>query len=591
MPRRVGYLLQYYVSLLLLFLLEKPLFMLYNGGLEGCWSVMAHGLVLDLATAAYLSIVPFLVVVVSLFFERFALRRVLLWYHALVALLLSLIFCADCALYPFWGYKLDASIFFYLQSPKEAMASVSVGYLALGVVVVAAMAWGIGWMLTHTTPRCWEGRPRRWSALLLLPVACLIFVAMRGGLGKSTANVGKAYFSDNQHLNYSAINPAFSLFYSLGKQEDFSAQFQYLPPEEVSSVVEPLFAETHSCRSLLREGIKPNVLLIVLEGFGHALLEAPDVAPNLQQLCQEGVFFSQCYAGSFRTDRGTVCLVSGHPGLPTTSLMKMPSKCRTLPSLPRELARQGGYSTTFVYGGDITFTNTKGYLLDMGYQRIVSDQDFSPSQRSSSSWGCHDEIVFEALYQDIMQRRDAPWHTALLTLSSHEPFEVPYQRLPDAVPNAFAYTDSCLGHFIHRLRQTPAWDNLLIVCIADHGFYYPREGFNHAPRVHHIPMLWLGGAIKEPCRIESVMNQYDLAATLLGQLGMDYSMFPFSRNALRQVSPWAFYTWSNGMAFIDTTGATLYDLDGNRTIEGDDPHRLLKAKALLQSLYADLGQR
>lgn len=45
-------------------------------------------------------------------------------------------------------------------------------------------------------------------------------------------------------------------------------------------------------------------------------------------------------------------------------------------------------------------------------------------------------------------------------------------------------------------------------------------------------MLWLGGAIKQPAVVDKLMNQTDMAATLLGQLGIDHREFNFSRNVL-----------------------------------------------------------
>jgi phosphoglycerol transferase MdoB-like AlkP superfamily enzyme len=173
---------------------------------------------------------------------------------------------------------------------------------------------------------------------------------------------------------------------------------------------------------------------------------------------------------------------------------------------------------------------------------------------------------------------------------------VPYNRLEEKIPNAFAYTDECLGKLIDGLKQTDLWENLLIVCIPDHGFCYPQGTTDRGGEFSHIPMLWLGGAIKEPMKIDKIMNQTDMAATLLGQLGLDYSMFPFSRNVLSDsyVYPFAFYTSSSVFAFRDSTGVTAYDLKGER-ISWEEPSasedRLNRGKAILQSAYDELGKR
>lgn len=201
------------------------------------------------------------------------------------------------------------------------------------------------------------------------------------------------------------------------------------------------------------------------------------------------------------------------------------------------------------------------------------------------------------MYEVLKKRQDdTPWHTAFLTLSSHEPFKVPYHRLADDIPNAFAYTDDCLGKFIEKMKQLPQWKDLLIVCLPDHGFYYPREGLNTQPKFYHIPMLWLGGAVKKPMQIDRLMNQTDMAATLLGQLGISHDEFTFSRNVLGSdyTYPFAFYSYNNGFAFCDSTGATVIDNTSGQTIYAypdENISRMEKGQAILQSLYDDLGAR
>lgn len=605
MKKRIAYLFGNFALLLVLFVVLKALFMLYCGGfnLLDFALVAFHGLQLDMATAAYGTVIPFVVVVISLFFNTFPLRKVMAWYYGLATLLVSVVFCVDTALYPFWNFKLDASIFFYLSSPKEALASVSGGFVALGLLLILLMHLSLLWLFVKTTPRTLHRVTfARWGKLkqsaLMLLVAALIFVSMRGGLGKATANVGMCYFCKEEFLNHSAVNPIFSLLYSWSKQEDFSKQFNYLDEVDRQCTVDQLFhlSSGNDTTPILLNTSRPNILLVILEGFGGNLIQElggiPDATPNFSRLSRQGVFFTQCYAGSYRTDRGLVCLISGYPGLPTTSLMKMPAKTSALPSLAEEL-RKAGYGTDFLYGGDINFTNMRSYLYSKGYQHLADQAIFS---NLDNPWGANDEQTFLYLYQDLaIMPNQEPWHKAFLTLSSHEPFEVPYHRLPEAIPNAFAYTDSCLGDFVDHISKTPVWDNLLMICIADHGFYYPRENERNHPRNYRIPMLWLGGAVKEPRQVDILMNQIDWIATLMAQLGLDHSMFPYSRNVLSSsYNPWVFYTFNNGFCFMDSTGFSLFDNNSRQVIleepETPSPDRIKKGKAWLQTLYDELDR-
>ena len=608
MKKRIAYISLYFFTVLLIFILQKPLFMLYNGSIEKGFGfadymqVMIHGASLDAATAGYLTAFPFLLVLISIWFRKFPLKKILYGYYILAAALISIIFVVDMALYTFWGFKLDASVFLYIDSPKEALASVSVGFILLRVLAILLLIALNSWVLLKITPFVLTATRKRIAGTAgMLLLGGVLFIIIRGGVTESTSNIGQVYFSNEPFLNHSAVNPDFSLLSSMGKSQDFASEFNFFDEEKRAALFDGLYPTTDGDSIIQVLNTKrPNILIILMEGFGGAFVEPlgglPDVTPHFNRLSKEGVFFTNCYANSFRTDRGTVCTFSGYLGLPTASVMKIPAKSRTLPAIAEGLSK-AGYKTDFLYGGDINFTNMKSYLLSTGYQRLTANTDFSLAEQTSNAWGVNDDITFEYLYNQLRNRKEeGPWHTAFLTLSSHEPFEVPYHRLEDKIPNAFAYTDECLGKFIDRLKQTPAWKDLLVICLPDHGFYYPREGSNAMPRFYHIPLLWLGGAVKQPMQVDKIMNQTDLAATLLGQLGLEHTAFTFSRNVLGSdyKYPFAFYSFNNGFSFRDSTGVTVFD-NNSGSILFDEPEadesRLDKGKAILQTVYDDLGNR
>ena len=607
MKKRIAYISLYFFTVLLIFILQKPLFMLYNGSIEKGFGfadymqVMVHGASLDAATAGYLTAFPFLLVLISIWFRRFPLKKILYGYYILAAALISIIFVVDMALYTFWGFKLDASVFLYIDSPKEALASVSVGFILLRVLAILLLIALNSWVLLKITPSVLTATRKRIAGTAgMLLLGGVLFIIIRGGVTESTSNIGQVYFSNEPFLNHSAVNPDFSLLSSMGKSQDFASEFNFFDEEKRAALFDGLYPTTDGDSIIQVLNTKrPNILIILMEGFGGAFVEPlgglPDVTPHFNRLSKEGVFFTNCYANSFRTDRGTVCTFSGYLGLPTASVMKIPAKSRTLPAIAEGLSK-AGYKTDFLYGGDINFTNMKSYLLSTGYQRLTANTDFSLAEQTSNAWGVNDDITFEYLYNQLRNRKEeGPWHTAFLTLSSHEPFEVPYHRLEDKIPNAFAYTDECLGKFVDRLKQTPAWKDLLVICLPDHGFYYPREGSNAMPRFYHIPLLWLGGAVKQPMQVDKIMNQTDLAATLLGQLGLEHTAFTFSRNVLGSdyKYPFAFYSFNNGFSFRDSTGVTVFD-NNSGSILFDEPEadesRLDKGKAILQTVYDDLGK-
>lgn len=611
MTSRIRYLVSYFALVWAYFIVEKPVFMACNAArpyaLSDYLAVMAHGAKLDATTAAYLCIVPWLLTAVSVWWHRLPLRKATLPYDALVMLVTATVFVADASLFAFWESKIDASVFIYIDSPRNAMASVSAGYLVLRLLLIVLMAAATTWGLWRVTPRHLTPIPstvRKVAATLCaLPVGGLLFLAIRGGVGVSTANVGDVYYSSDQYLNLSAINPTFNLLSSIGRQQRFEDEYDFLPEGDRRKTMEGLYPQGDGGTVPLLTTTRPDILVIFMEGFGGTMVGrlggARGVSPCLDSLSREGVFFSGVYANSFRTDRGTVCAFSGFPGLPTVSVMKVPSLCQGMPGIAASLAA-AGYDTDFLYGGDINFTNMQGYLRMTGFRRLTSQTDFALTDGNFSKWGVRDDLTFRRLKEMIGRRKahgGRPWFTAFLTLSSHEPFDVPFSRFSDIRYNAFAYTDDCIGRFMRWFRKTPQWRNTLVILLPDHGTPYPHEGERFGPRYFRIPMIWTGGALaRHGVTVDRIMNQTDLAATLLGQLRIAHGDFEFSRNVLSRDyrRPHAFYSFPDGFCYLDSTGVSVYDNASGKVFyrEGSvsgDSLRVHKGKAILQTLYDRLG--
>lgn len=613
MKKRLLFLLTVFFCWLPILAIQKPVFMLYHHALANECSlidylkVITHGLLLDCTVSGYLTVIPLLCILVSVWLPGTFYQKLIKGYFLATGLLVAAIFAVDVALYGYWGFRLDATLFFYLQSPADAMASVPIGTFFLQFLLFLIYAYGIYWVFKRFVVPLFPTTPvhnRLGGTIVILLLGGILFIPIRGGVTTSTANVGMVYFSKNQFLNHSAINPAFSLLASLSKQQDFAAQFDFFPEEERKERYAALTAHNNlpmndvDTEKLLTTD-RPNILIILMESFTANVIEAVGgevgITPNLNRLSREGVTFTNMYANSFRTDRGIVAVLNGYLAQPTTSIMKYPAKSQTLPSIAKSLGEQG-YTADMLYGGDINFTNMQSYFFSSGYSQITADRDFPLSSRLSK-WGANDDITFTHLYESIKDRDEkAPWLSTFLTLSSHEPFEVPYHHLEDPYLNSVAFTDSCIGSFVDKLKELPVWKNTLIVLVSDHGYRYPSSLTDYEPRRFHIPMIWLGGAVKEPTVIETYANQTDLAATLLSQLGLPHDQFIFSRDILAPGYPeYSFYTFTNGFGFIDSTGISVYDNESNKPLienpAAGSEERLNRGKVLLQTLYDDLGNR
>ena len=603
MLQRVLYLLKTYLLTVLIFIVAKMGFMFYHAGVQSftatdVFEVIRHGLSLDLSMGLYILSLPFLCLAVSIWVPRERLfRNILRPFYIVISLAMALIFVADTSLYEFWLFKLDAFCLQYLETPTEAMASVSTSYILMRLLTIALLTaiftWAY-WKIPLKLPKIRKRILSSIGALLLIP---LIIIGIRGGLDESTTNIGQVYYSQNQFLNHSAVNPIFSFFASLEKSGSNIVSFKFMDQKTCDDIVNQLYnTQSIDCDTLLTTDT-PNIIVILLESCGGQFTEIggrTDITPNLNKMAKEGIYFANCHANSWRTDRGTLCTWSGYPSFPNTSVMKIPAKSRTLPNIARTLQQERGYSTHYLYGGDINFTNMRSYLVSGGFQDLTWKTDYTTDEQQTARWGVRDDITFQTLTQ-LTKTMKQPFLIGYSTLSSHSPWDVPIHHFDDEVLNAFYYLDQCVGNFIQQLRHTELWNHTLIVMLPDHGIVH--AGLNESnPLLNHIPMLWLGGVVKQPRRIEQVCNQTDLPATLLGQLGIAHDEYTFSRDVLSTTykHPFAIHTYDDGYTIIDSTSFVNYDFISNRvvTTSGKDSDKLMQwAKAILQAASKDLGER
>lgn len=589
MKRPAHYLLCLFLHLMLIFLLGKGLFVIYNHHIESLavadfLRIWWHGALLDVSTVAMAMVVPILCC--TFLTERF--RPILVSYFIILGLTVGIVICADTIMYEFWQFKLSAVVLSYAASPEGTTNSVSMGFLATRFLMILCTILLTALPPILLLPRTFQ-RPRPYGVLLL----AIIILAM-------PTNVGSCYYPATLFHCHAATNPVFRFFTSFGDTRTFSQADSSAPINcpvgraDGNFTAVKAYRTSSSITDTLLSTTRPNILFVQLESFGGKFVEElggiPGVASNFSRLIPDGIFWDHYYSSSFRTDRGTVCAYSGTISLPTVSPMKEVRLHDRLPSLAQSM-RQANYQTGYLYGGAMTNMGKYRYLSDMGFESLMDDTYFT-SDELNSSWGAHDSTSAQKVYHTIAEIDTAArWFMVYQTISSHEPWDVPYHRLDDKVLNAFAYTDQCLGDLIDSLHTLPVWDNLLVIVIPDHGYLY-QQTYDDS-EFFHSPMLWLGGAIREPRRISKLMNQSDIAATLLAQMQLPHDNYPWSRNVFSpDYQPFVYCNYPAGLLYKDETGETLYDLSAEESLPVGIPAdsvRLCKALSILRQSYRELN--
>ena len=612
----------YFLGWILFFELGRAVFLIYFGSrtatmpLLTTLSTFGYGLRLDASIAAYLTTIPTLALIgAGLAGSRFPLGRVVAGYTSVVGSLVALLLTFDVGLYQAWGFRLDATVLQYLDSPREMLASASgipVGWLLLVLATLLLSGFYLyRWLLTPVPPLLpGQGRWRAVAAGVLYGV--LLVLPLRGGWQQIPVNQSDVYFATIPFANHAAVNALWNFGDALQRQHSDAFPLPHFLPDStarrlVASVLpvttQPA-ASSQPAATILSE-LHPNVLFIILESYTAKLVGCvggeAGVTPNLDSLAHTGVLFTNIYAAGDRSQKGLVALLSGYPNQPTTSIIKYPRKTERLPHLCRSL-RAAGYSSAYYYGGELAFANMQSYLRTAGYERLIGRSDFA-ARDQNSKWGAHDQVLFDRLLADLGQQR-TPFFATAFTLSSHEPFEIPIaSRYPGTdettlFRNSVWYTDWALGRFLRVARQQPWWAHTLVVLCADHGHLLPGNSATEAPERFHIPLVLAGGALRPEARgrvVPGIGSQTDVATTLLRQLGQPTTSYHWGRDLLAAGTvPFAYYCYENGFGAVTPAGTVTFDNVSNREISrspGVPDSQLLLGESYEQESLLDFSRR
>ena len=564
------------------------------------WDVIWHGLVLDVAVAGYLTIIPALIFIASLWTESKVTEWIWKGYVGIVAFISSLAYVANIALYGFWGFPLDNTPLLYIKtSPSDAMASVTTGQLIGGLLAVCASTVFIYLLITRLVrlPKAQQNDKPLLQTIVILLLTALLIIPIRGGFGAGTNHTGAVYYSTNIRLCHAAVNPIFCFIESVTHDEDIADRYRFMDDKKATDIFSDmtctaLRGDSVGEFSLRGENQPRNVVVIMLESFSKYIMteagHVKGITPNLDRYSREGMYFTRFYANSFRTDRAIVSILSGLPAQPTMSVMDIPHKSTSLPSIANAM-RKAGYNSTFYYGGDTNYSNMKSYFMGTGFQNVVSDKDF-PKNLHTGKWGVADGPVYERILKDMIASDKKEKHLrVVMSESSHEPFDVPFKsHIKEPELNAFYYADKCLGEFVEAMKKQVDWDNTLVLIVPDHLGAYPLNIDNYAMWRYEIPMILLGGKINAQ-QEETIGCQSDIPATLLGILGVEHNEFLFSKDILDAKAPhFAFFTFPDAMGMVTEENTVIYDNALNKAVFDEGSKKGLnkkKVQAYLQKLY------
>lgn len=535
---------------------------------------LVYGIRMDASMASYFTLPVAIFVLISVYVPFFRKFQPYFYYSIVLLFPVLILLFADAGLFKAWGNHIDVTPLKYLNNPKEAWASMA--HLPITLIIVGFV---LLFVLLFYFTRKWlkaalgllqSYHSHHFSALGLLVLIGAFIIPLRGGFQLAPLNQSSVYYSKHAFSNQAAINSVWNFMHSVTHESNNEENpFIVASASDIHATMDSLYkTKKHNSKIFLKNKGKktPNVLLIVWESFTGKVVgwqkDSNYITPGFNELINEGVYFDQIFATGDRTDKGIVGILSGYPAQPISSIVKVPSKAAKLPMLSKTFDANK-FRTSFFYGGELEFANMKAYLVQGQFDELVSVNNFEEKDLNSK-WGAHDGVVANRLLR-FLQQAPQPFFCTWLTLSSHEPFEIPTAHLfpgnddENEFLSSLHYTDQVLFNFIQEAKHQTWWNNTLIIVTGDHGHRIPEAQYRWED--FKTPLLFLGGALqKKGIRISDVGSQTDIAATLLGQLNISATEYSWSRDMLSNYyKPAAYFSFNNGFGWVEANRKFIFD--------------------------------
>ncbi|MGB4958866.1 MAG: LTA synthase family protein [Saprospiraceae bacterium] len=519
--------------------LWKLLFIWYNDVSE-TWLPIAHGFRLEVSMICGVILANFIPWIFYLFIGKSWTKSILYWWNILLWLFVCAVQWSSVLMYKEWGSTLDSRAVTYLGHPKEAWASVR-DFIPFWVSVGALFItiFGITHLTTLIMKRNWHPVRSYYiqSMVFMVLVGGLSFLGLRGGWQKLPIVPSDAFYSSDMKNNFAATNKVWYFIYSTKQNEIFTPEFS---TDQINDFSREYHTNDCTQDSLYGQWKDKNMVLLVMEGWSADMVRylggLETVTPFFDSMSAHSVRFTNAFSTGYRTDQGLMSVLSGIPSLGSANMPNMIDKVQKYPSLPRVM-RASGRQTSFIYGGDLNFSNLYNYLTILGFDTIISDDDFDVDQRSTE-WGVPDHITAQKGL-DIMSSQKLPFFSTMLFLSSHSPFEVPIPNkwskaddIPSRYKSSVMYSDESLKLFFTLAQQKHWYANTIFIITADHGSTHSGYAGMEDHQRFRIPLLVFDPSIDRSAYgdIDIPCNHFDLPTTIAEMSGVASSSFVFGRN-------------------------------------------------------------
>lgn len=295
----------------------------------------------------------------------------------------------------------------------------------------------------------------------------------------------------------------------------------------------------------------PNLVLVVLEGFGHAYTSPEgyvgNFTPFLDSLSQKSLSWKNNLSSAGKTF-GSLPSLTGSLPFGKNGFLEIDNTPENFNLF--NILKANGFETGFYYGGNVSFDRCKEFLEYNNADHIVDPSSFGKQykrlpENNGESWGYEDQAVFNKML-DHKTVSEKPYFNMVLTLSTHKPFLINnpsyYEKLYNkrmesnllsdnqkkwastfkkqliSVLNA----DNALKNFFENYRKRKDFENTIFIITGNHSI--PEITLQSPIDRFHVPLLIYSPLLKEARQFQKMTSHFDVAPSILAYYRNNYKI-------------------------------------------------------------------
>lgn len=524
----------------------------------------------------------------------------------------------DAGLYKEWNAKINMQALVHFKNPLEVVHTVSNQLIFFYIVLVSLIVVPfyilynkkIQTIISNLSFDTLQKRIAIGLTYFLIATGIGI-ITIRGGITNMPINQSIAYFSNDVLANDIAVNPLYNLLQDATIKSNIpdSALYKFRSNEDARKLIQEDFINTSDSTIQILNTDRPNLVYIFLESWSadniSKLGGIEGCTPEFNSLCNDGLLFTKAYGEAYVSDQGIPAVLSAYPSVSRIAIVNQAAKVPNLPCISEDLLPYQ-YASSFLFGGELVYGNLRGYLLEKKFTDLKEVYDLR--KYPEGKLGVHDEYTFQELLS-ILNKRKPPFLQGYFTTSTHMPYDFKssdgWQSTKDDVEKKYTesvhYSDLHLGKFFKEAKKQAWYKNTLFIVVADHSHNSIKQWNVSSPMRQHIPLLFLGGALKNEWNgktWDKIVSQLDITSTVLHQMKIPSTRYPWSRNMLNPSTPSsAYYVFFGGAGYVNHEGyAASHQMAKTNIIHELKDTTLInlyndKAMSFQQLVYEDVRTR